>query len=268
MATASGSSGSSGSSGGAQWTLRIAIHGRRRETAQAAAHRKSLEQPPDLAEQSRAVVATGLADTALCKIAKEAFEARKTPLKGDGKATRCRAPGASCATQIRPGSGPADQPARHPRRHGADLPRHGRHRAQDDEPDRPPPARPAGRGRRCPSRHSEKHAHACRGTSVERTYRRWISSCSACAGPIVSRAATGGGEDQRRKRTVDWREAQYPEFLQQVASSQAGSCDPERPTHQTAAALRRVAPLQADLIRNRVLNRYVSSLKSEFLMNY
>jgi hypothetical protein len=28
-----------------------------------------------------------------------------------------------------------------------------------------------------------------------------------------------------------------------------------------------VAPLRADLIRNRVLNRYVSSLKSEFLMN-
>jgi integrase len=93
--------------GGAQWMLRVAIHGRRREMGMGGLDRTSLKQARDLAEQWRAVVATGLdpikerdrlareqvrADNTLRKIAEEAFDARKAELKGDGKAGRWFSP--------------------------------------------------------------------------------------------------------------------------------------------------------------------------------
>jgi integrase len=93
--------------GGAQWMLRVAVHGRRREMGLGGLDKTSLKQARDLADHWRGVAATGLdpikerarlareqvrADNTLRKIAEEAFEARKAELKGDGKAGRWFSP--------------------------------------------------------------------------------------------------------------------------------------------------------------------------------
>lgn len=89
--------------GGAQWVLRVTVHGRRREMGLGSLADVSLKRARELADQWRAVAADGRdpikererqardamrADTTLRKIAEEAFEARKAELKADGKASR------------------------------------------------------------------------------------------------------------------------------------------------------------------------------------
>lgn len=93
--------------GGAQWVLRITVHGRRREMGLGGVSDVSLKQARDLADQWRGLAANGVdpikerakrarelerADNTLRKIAEEAFEARKAELKGDGKAGRWFSP--------------------------------------------------------------------------------------------------------------------------------------------------------------------------------
>jgi integrase len=87
--------------GGAQWFLRISIHGRRREMGLGGIQDVSLKEARTEAEKWRAVIRqnkdpikerqkqrreAARADHRLADIAAEAFEARKAELKGDGKA--------------------------------------------------------------------------------------------------------------------------------------------------------------------------------------
>lgn len=89
--------------GGSQWILRYTIHGRRREMGLGAAGFVSLKEAREHADKYRAMVRTGQDPIKerekarreatrnihlLSDIAKDAFEARKAELKGDGKAGR------------------------------------------------------------------------------------------------------------------------------------------------------------------------------------
>jgi len=93
--------------GGAQWVLRVTVHGRRREMGIGSLQTVSLKEARETAEKWRAVVRDGkdpikvrdkqrrLAakkDHTLEAVALEAFEARKSQLKGDGKAGRWFSP--------------------------------------------------------------------------------------------------------------------------------------------------------------------------------
>lgn len=93
--------------GGAQWVLRVTVHGRRREMGLGAFPTVGLAAARDMAERWRAVAASGRdpikerereareaarADNTLRVIALAAFEARKAELKGDGKAGRWFSP--------------------------------------------------------------------------------------------------------------------------------------------------------------------------------
>ncbi|WP_121631159.1 tyrosine-type recombinase/integrase [Tropicibacter alexandrii] len=93
--------------GGAQWVLRMTVHGRRREMGLGGFPAVTLAQARKLAEDWRAVVRAGIdpvkererqareaarADHTLRTVAEEAFEARKAELKGDGKAGRWFSP--------------------------------------------------------------------------------------------------------------------------------------------------------------------------------
>ena len=93
--------------GGAQWVLRVTVHGRRREMGLGGLQDVSLSAARDAAERWRAVAASGRdpikererearelarADNTLRVVALEAFEARKAELKGDGKAGRWFSP--------------------------------------------------------------------------------------------------------------------------------------------------------------------------------
>ncbi|UWQ22402.1 site-specific integrase [Jannaschia sp. W003] len=93
--------------GGAQWFLRVTVHGRRREMGLGSAHDVSLKRARELADAWRAVAVEGRdpikererelreatrADTSLRRIAEEAFEARKAELKGEGLAGRWFSP--------------------------------------------------------------------------------------------------------------------------------------------------------------------------------
>jgi len=89
--------------GGAQWFLRVTIHGRRREMGLGSATEVSLKEAREHAKRWREVVRNGkdpikererLAreaarkNNSLRQVAEEAFEARKAQLKDDGKAGR------------------------------------------------------------------------------------------------------------------------------------------------------------------------------------
>lgn len=93
--------------GGAQWFLRVTVHGRRREMGLGSLQYVSLKEAREEAENWRAVVRRGKDpikererqkreaakdDHSLAQIAEEAFEARKAELKGDGKAGRWFSP--------------------------------------------------------------------------------------------------------------------------------------------------------------------------------
>jgi integrase len=93
--------------GGAQWVLRLTVHGRRREMGLGSLADVSLKSARDLADSWRAVAASGRdpikerareardaarADYTLRTVALEAFDARKAELKGDGKAGRWFSP--------------------------------------------------------------------------------------------------------------------------------------------------------------------------------
>jgi integrase len=93
--------------GGAQWILRVTVHGRRREMGLGSLQHVSLKESRAEAEKWREVVRQGKDpikergrlrredskdDHSLALIAKEAFEARKAELKGDGKAGRWFSP--------------------------------------------------------------------------------------------------------------------------------------------------------------------------------
>ncbi|MDF3350021.1 integrase arm-type DNA-binding domain-containing protein [Sulfitobacter sp. KE34] len=93
--------------GGAQWVLRLTVHGRRREMGIGNLQAVSLKEARAAAEKWRAVVREGkdpikerdrlkrLAardEHTLSSVALEAFEARKSQLKGDGKAGRWFSP--------------------------------------------------------------------------------------------------------------------------------------------------------------------------------
>jgi integrase len=93
--------------GGAQWFLRVTVHGRRREMGLGALRDVSLREARETAAEWRAVARQGKdpikererrrreaakADHTLAAVAEEAFEARKAQLKGDGKAGRWFSP--------------------------------------------------------------------------------------------------------------------------------------------------------------------------------
>lgn len=93
--------------GGAQWFLRVTIHGRRREMGLGSVADVSLKEARASAEKWRAVVRDGKdpikererqkrmaarEDSTLRRVAEDAFEARKAELKGDGKAGRWFSP--------------------------------------------------------------------------------------------------------------------------------------------------------------------------------
>ncbi|WP_164744798.1 DUF4102 domain-containing protein, partial [Nioella ostreopsis] len=93
--------------GGAQWFLRVTVHGRRREMGLGALRDVSLKEARETAAQWRAVTRQGKdpikererrrreaakANHTLAAVAEEAFEARKAQLKGDGKAGRWFSP--------------------------------------------------------------------------------------------------------------------------------------------------------------------------------
>lgn len=95
------------SDGGAQWVLRVTVHGRRREMGLGALDDVSLGEARRLAEKWRAIVREGKdpikererlsreaakSDSRLQNVADAAFEARKAELKGDGKAGRWFSP--------------------------------------------------------------------------------------------------------------------------------------------------------------------------------
>lgn len=93
--------------GGAQWFLRVTVHGKRREMGLGALSDVPLKQARLRAEKWRAVARDGLdpikerdrerreaarAETTLAALAVDAFEARKSQLKGDGTAGRWFSP--------------------------------------------------------------------------------------------------------------------------------------------------------------------------------
>jgi integrase len=93
--------------GGAQWFLRVTIHGRRREMGLGSANLVSIKEARELAKRWRAEVLEGKdpikererlrreavrSQNTLKFIAEEAFEARKAELKDDGKAGRWFSP--------------------------------------------------------------------------------------------------------------------------------------------------------------------------------
>ncbi|MCK0102532.1 integrase arm-type DNA-binding domain-containing protein [Pseudohalocynthiibacter sp. F2068] len=93
--------------GGAQWFLRVTVHGRRREMGLGPLSEVGLKEARDAAQKWRAVVREGKdpikererlkreafrEDHTLATVAEEAFEARKAELKGDGKAGRWFSP--------------------------------------------------------------------------------------------------------------------------------------------------------------------------------
>lgn len=93
--------------GGAQWVLRVTVHGRRREMGLGSYPAVSLACARDLATRWREVAVSGRdpiklrekekreasrADVSLDAITLDAFEARKAELKGDGKAGRWLSP--------------------------------------------------------------------------------------------------------------------------------------------------------------------------------
>jgi integrase len=93
--------------GGAQWVLRVSVHGRRREMGLGGFPALTLAEARKTAERWRAVAATGLdpikereaeqraarrENISLQALTDDAFEARKTELKGDGKAGRWLSP--------------------------------------------------------------------------------------------------------------------------------------------------------------------------------
>jgi integrase len=93
--------------GGAQWVLRVTIHGRRREMGLGSLDVVFLKEARETAEHWRSVVRQGKdpikererlkreaakGDNTLAAIAVEAFEARKAELKDDGKAGRWFSP--------------------------------------------------------------------------------------------------------------------------------------------------------------------------------
>lgn len=93
--------------GGAQWFLRVTVHGRRREMGLGNLTAVSLKEAREAAERWRAVARSGKDpikerqrlereaardDNTLRTVAEDAFEARKAELKGDGKAGRWFSP--------------------------------------------------------------------------------------------------------------------------------------------------------------------------------
>jgi integrase len=93
--------------GGAQWVLRVSVHGRRREMGLGGFPALSLADVRAVADRWRAVAAAGRdpikereaerraatrADTSLATITADCFEARKAELKGDGLAGRWLSP--------------------------------------------------------------------------------------------------------------------------------------------------------------------------------
>lgn len=93
--------------GGAQWFLRVTVHGRRREMGLGGFPEVTLAKARDAADRWRAVAKAGRdpvkerereareamrADATLKAVALEAFEARKAELKGDGTAGRWFSP--------------------------------------------------------------------------------------------------------------------------------------------------------------------------------
>ncbi len=93
--------------GGAQWVLRVTVHGRRREMGLGGFPSLSLAKARTSADRWRAVAATGRdpikereaerraasrADISLATITTDCFEARKAELKGDGQAGRWLSP--------------------------------------------------------------------------------------------------------------------------------------------------------------------------------
>ncbi|WP_336098919.1 tyrosine-type recombinase/integrase [Roseovarius sp. CH_XMU1461] len=93
--------------GGAQWVLRVTVHGRRREMGLGNLQSVSLKEAREAAERWRSVVRDGKDpikerererrkaardDHTLAAVAKEAFEARKPELREDGKAGRWFSP--------------------------------------------------------------------------------------------------------------------------------------------------------------------------------
>lgn len=93
--------------GGAQWFLRVTVHGRRREMGLGSLMHVSLKVAREEADRWRAVARQGIdpikerarlnreadkADHALETVARETFEARKAELKGDGTAGRWFSP--------------------------------------------------------------------------------------------------------------------------------------------------------------------------------
>lgn len=93
--------------GGAQWFLRVQIHGRRREMGLGSVSEVSLKEARETAERWRAIAREGKdpikerqrllreaakADHTLASVAEEAYEARKAELKNDGKAGRWFSP--------------------------------------------------------------------------------------------------------------------------------------------------------------------------------
>jgi integrase len=93
--------------GGAQWVLRVTVHGRRREMGLGSPPDVSLAEAREQAQRWRGVARAGRdpikerqnerraamrADISLAVITADAFEARKAELKGDGKAGRWLSP--------------------------------------------------------------------------------------------------------------------------------------------------------------------------------
>ncbi|WP_336042575.1 tyrosine-type recombinase/integrase [Pseudooceanicola nanhaiensis] len=93
--------------GGAQWFLRVTVHGRRREMGLGNLASVSLKEARETAERWRAAARAGVdpikerekqkreaarLDNTLRAVAEDAFEARKAELKGDGKAGRWFSP--------------------------------------------------------------------------------------------------------------------------------------------------------------------------------
>ena len=93
--------------GGAQWFLRVTVHGRRREMGLGSVSEVSLKEAREAAEKYRAMVRDNIdpikererlrkeaerQQYTLRQIAVEAFEARKAELKDDGKAGRWFSP--------------------------------------------------------------------------------------------------------------------------------------------------------------------------------
>jgi hypothetical protein len=93
--------------GGAQWVLRVTVHGRRREMGLGSLADVSLKQAREAGEKWRAMARDGKdpikerererreqqrADNTLAAVAADAFEARKAQLKDDGKAGRWFSP--------------------------------------------------------------------------------------------------------------------------------------------------------------------------------